>query len=301
MICKTKNKLTMKKTVIILSIIALLAGSCVNKKTGKTPFDLTTFPSEWRSLTTENGELAANDSPFTVLRINENKLTLHYCVRVDETGYDQSDFEYEIADSYQAGDTIIFSLNVESDYAIAYKFIWLDKNKGLGEWIFDDERGIEEIYVVNERVSEYETNNNENTSSSVKKWGEQYSFEGTYRNNYLYGDYGDSCNVILHIKKTGDGYSFVLLNEGSKFRGKVSILEGGIRLEGIPWVSYLGALDDDGNPVEKDLEPMYGIDAMVWEEDGNLVLAIQNSGNSMNSYQKLNCEDRMIALEKEKK
>ena len=126
---------------------------------------------------------------------------------------------------------------------------------------------------------------------------EEYSFEGTYKNNY---SYGNDCNTILHIKKTDDGYSFVLLNR-NEFKGKVSIIKGGIRLEGVPWVSNLGALDDNGNSIEKNLEQMYGIDAMVLEEDGNLVLGIQNIGNSMNSYQKLNCADKMITLEKVKK
>jgi len=39
----------------------------------------------------------------------------------------------------------------------------------------------------------------------------------------------------------------------------------------------------------------------VHEEGGNLVLTMQNSGNSMNSYQILNCGDKFIALEKQKK
>ena len=281
----------MKKTVIILSVLALIAGGCGNNKNEKTPFDLATFPSEWWSLTKENGKLVANDNLFEVIKIEGNKLTRIYYARGE-----QSDFESEILSSYQIGDTIFISTKPENEKVVwDYKFIWLDKNKGLAEWIFNNESSAE-IFVVSEKLSEYQAIKNNNISSSVEKSDELSNLEGTYKNNNLHGD---DCKTILHIKKTDNGYSFILIS-GRNFRGKVSILDGGIRLEGVPWVSYLGALDEDGNPIEKDLDPMYGIDFIMHEENGNLVLTTQNSGNSMNSYQKLNCEDKIIALEKEK-
>ena len=276
----------MKKTILILSILALIASSCGNKKT---PFDLATFPAEWRSLTKENGKLFANDNSFEVLKIEGNKLIRIYYARGE-----QSDFESKIVSLYQIGDTVVISTKpTNEEFVWDYKFLWLDKDKGLAEWIFNNESAAE-IFVVSEKLSEYQTTNS--ISPSVEEFNELPNLEGTYRSNHLYGD---DCNTILHIKKTDDGYSFTLLN-GDEFKGKVTISNGGITLEGIPWVSNLGALDEDGNPVEKDLAPEYGIDFMWHEEDGNLVLTMQNSGNSMNSYQKLNCEDKLIALEREK-
>ena len=277
----------MKKTTIILTTLVLIASSCRNNKTGKVPFDSTAFPSEWRSLTIENGELVANDSPFTVLRINENKLSLHDCVRFDETGYEQTDFEYEIVDSYQAGDTIVFSLKDESDYAYVCKFIWSGKHNGLGKWIFDNDRG-EEIYVVNDRVSEYQTNNNnEDDASSDPDF--LSSIEGIFRN----ADDID-CDISLKIRQSADGYSYTLSVNGNEFRGKVSILNETIRLEDIPWVANIGPLDDDNKPVLKNTEPRYGIDAWLSEN----ILSIENQGNIMYQYQKLDCDVRMITLEK---
>ncbi|MCL2098638.1 MAG: hypothetical protein FWH23_07790 [Bacteroidales bacterium] len=144
----------MKKTILILSVLVFLASGCGNKK-DKTTFDLTTFPAKWRSLITENGELAANDSPFSVIQITGNsKFIQHNLVKVDETGYDENDFEYEIVKTYQKGDTIVFCLKSVEDFAIDYYFVWLDESRGLGEWT-SEYKAEAEIYVVNDRVSEY--------------------------------------------------------------------------------------------------------------------------------------------------
>ena len=143
----------MKKTIIILSVLSFIASGCGSKK-DNTTFDLTTFPAEWRSLIDKNGEWVANDSPFTVLRINENELSEHECVRVDETGYEQTDWFSEIVKVYQNGDTIVFNLKDKTNGdKLVYKFIWINEETGVGEWIFAGERGAE-AFIIREREAE---------------------------------------------------------------------------------------------------------------------------------------------------
>jgi len=165
----------MKKTILILSILAFIASNCGNKK-GKIPFDLATFPSEWRSLTKENGKLVVSDSPFEILKIDGNKLIRIYYARGE-----QSDFESEIVASYQIGDTIVISTKpTDAEFVWDYKFLWLDKNKGLGEWIFNaDSEAV--VFVVNERISEYSTENLKGLEEENFNFSDNtcYDYEGT--------------------------------------------------------------------------------------------------------------------------
>jgi hypothetical protein len=141
----------MKKTILILSVLAFIASGCGNKKA---TFDLTTFPSEWRSLIIENGELTANDNPFSIIVIGNGKFTQHFLVRVDETGYDDDVWDCEIVKTAQRGDTIVFSMKSEDNSTFDYYFVWLDKDKGLGKWILGEKSGYD-LFVVMEREAEY--------------------------------------------------------------------------------------------------------------------------------------------------
>jgi len=286
----------MKKTILILSVLAFIASSCGNKK--QTGYE--------------------NIPADSIQVINETCLVLKYPKAGDFDNEEASEVLSDFSEHSVATIARFQKLGINT-VAVEKRYLSFALNNGESHIIDTKEHDIFKallykkgeipisVHIVGyewKSVADYLNMKEselikiiESEIAGASKWGEQYSFEGTYKNNHLYGD---DCNTILHIKKTDDGYSFILLN-GSEFKGKVSILDGGIRLEGVPWVSYLGALDDDGNPIEKDLGPMYGIEATVMEEDGNLVLTIQNSGNSMNSYQILNCGDKMIALEKEKK
>jgi hypothetical protein len=140
----------MKKTVFILNILALIAVSCGNRQTGKIPFDLTTLPSEWRDLTKVNDKLVACDDPFEVLRIEGNKLFRHYFARGE-----QSDTEYEILESYQIGDTVVINVKPTDgqEWTWDFKFCWLDKDKGVAEWIFNAESEAV-TFVVNQNSLE---------------------------------------------------------------------------------------------------------------------------------------------------
>jgi hypothetical protein len=155
----------MKKTFLILSIIALIASGCGNKATEKS-FDLATFPSEWRSLITENGELTANDSPFSIIVIGNGKFTQHFLVRVDETGHDDDVWDCEIVKTSQRGDTIVFSMKSEN-HTFDYYFIWLDKDKGLGKWILGEKSGYD-LFVVMDREAEYLSKKDETANIPAK-------------------------------------------------------------------------------------------------------------------------------------
>jgi len=122
---------------------------------------------------------------------------------------------------------------------------------------------------------------------------EENSIAGRYRNSE-----DPNCNIFLIIDKSEEGgYSFTMLVglDNSEYNGKVTVYETGIVLEGIPWVSNLGALKDGVIPEDEKGEPTYGID-FVWE-DGNLTM--QNYGNSMNYYVKLSCGNKYITLTRE--
>ena len=140
--------------ILILSVLAFIASSCGNKTTKKS-FDLSTFPSMLQSLERyENGDLVVDENvSLIVYEINGNKFIQHYCARVDETGYDESDFEYEIVETYQIADTIFFKLKDEAEAEYLYKFIWLDKKKELFGLLIGD--NDVQIYVSKERLSEY--------------------------------------------------------------------------------------------------------------------------------------------------
>jgi len=119
--------------------------------------------------------------------------------------------------------------------------------------------------------------------------GIAFLIEGVYTNSK-----DDSCEILLDIKESDGEFTFALLVNESEFRGKVTVSadDNYITLEGIPWVENLGAVDEEGNSVEKNIKPAYGIDA-YWK-DGKLV--IQNRGDSMNYYVKLACDSKFIRL-----
>jgi len=135
----------MKKTVIILSILALITGSCGNKKV---PFDLSTLSPEWTEMTYVDDRNVGVCNGADVLIIDGNKFTR----RSVDAG---REWVYEILESHKAGDTVV--LNVEPTgrkEKYDFKFIWLDKDKGIAQWSFDEERDTT-IFVPNDKLSEF--------------------------------------------------------------------------------------------------------------------------------------------------
>jgi hypothetical protein len=135
----------MKKTILILSLLAFIASSCGNKKV---PFDYSTLPAEWTVLipTGIDNEFAVCDEVEELIIIEGNTLTRLYPLVGEKR-------ELEILKSYQTNDTIV--LNVKpagQEYPVDLKIVWLDKERGIAEW-------IEECYiytfVTNEKLSDF--------------------------------------------------------------------------------------------------------------------------------------------------
>jgi len=186
----------MRKTVFILCLFALIASSCGDKKA---PFDYTTLPSEWRELSEINGKFVACDDPFEVLKIEGNRLFRHYFARGE-----QSDSEYEILESYQTGDTVVISIKPTDgqEWTRDFKIIWIDKDKGVAKWIFNDEGGAV-TFVVNENALEF-PNIKCFDDKSQRKVKHLYRATG---NNYICFDDG---TAFEETEDRGDGYDYLI-------------------------------------------------------------------------------------------
>ncbi len=163
----------MKKAVIILSILALIAGSCgqatkkqaetVNnenisatsndiKNAEKVPFDYKALPAEWVVLTStgEDGKYVISEGETLTIEGNE---LVYWSNR------------YDILKSYQIGDTIVINtmskmpiqLSISSEeQEWNFKIFWFDKDKGLAQWTINDENlGDSGLFVIKEKMSEY--------------------------------------------------------------------------------------------------------------------------------------------------
>ena len=136
---------------------------------------------------------------------------------------------------------------------------------------------------------------------SVSQAASPEGIEGTYMviNN---AENAEKCMMKITIEKTSDQYRYTFQSESRTLKGKLSLEadKSGdgyyITLEGIEWSEYEGALDDEGEPKEKDLALPVGIQGAIQEN----AITIQNYGNSMNYYQQLaDCGDKYIVLQKQ--
>jgi hypothetical protein len=126
--------------------------------------------------------------------------------------------------------------------------------------------------------------------------------EGTYVVINEPGE-SDKCTMTIVIEKTSGGYTYKFNTESRSLSGKLSVeaTEGKdgyyITLEGIEWSEYEGALDDQGEAESK--EPLalpVGINGVIQDNE----ITIQNTGNSMNYYVKLeDCGEKYIRLQKQ--
>lgn len=126
--------------------------------------------------------------------------------------------------------------------------------------------------------------------------------EGIYK--HVGTEYGSKpCNLTLTITKKNGQYYYNLKSDLRNLNGKVSLYrsleenETSIMLEGIEWAEYRGEIsnEDDENYQEKELELPIGINGSFVENE----ITIQNYGNSMNYYLKLNdCGEKFIRLKK---
>ena len=132
----------MKKIVIILSVIAIIASSCGSKKNH---FDYRTLPTEWTELT-----YIGEESKYIVCSDIGSTLTIKW----NEFLYWNSD-EYEIIKTYQVGDTIVINVELNGVEVRNFKFLWFDKDKGIAKWFDDDVVLNSGLFVIKEKMSEY--------------------------------------------------------------------------------------------------------------------------------------------------
>lgn len=139
------------------------------------------------------------------------------------------------------------------------------------------------------------------SQESVSQAASPEGIEGTYVviNKY---ENAEKCMMKITIEKASDQYRYTFQSESRTLKGKLSLeadkIGNGyfITLEGIEWSEYEGALDDEGEPKEKDLALPVGIQGAIQEN----AITIQNYGNSMNYYQQLaDCGDKYIVLQKQ--
>ena len=117
------------------------------------------------------------------------------------------------------------------------------------------------------------------------------------------GGASDKCPMTLTISQAAEGYKYKLETESRSLTGKLLVQATqekntlNISLEGIRWSEYEGELGDDGEPkVKGALELPVGIDGILQDNQ----ISIQNSGNSMNYYVKLEeCGRKYIVLKKQ--
>lgn len=128
----------------------LFLTSC--KQTTAIPFDITVFPKEWVRLTENNGKLIIYNSCdggnllLTIKKKGENfGLLLHG---------QQEDYDYEILESTQLGDTIFIKAKwTDSETKQDFKFFWTNKENGIGRWITTH---FDEILVLADRQNDFE-------------------------------------------------------------------------------------------------------------------------------------------------
>ncbi len=150
-----------------------------------------------------------------------------------------------------------------------------------------------------------ESKNTSNISKELKKEQIQTdkatilipkNIEGTYTNSEE-----TECNIKLIITKKGKEYFYQIKTDKRILNGKISFCENidekesCLNFSGIEWAENNGQLDENGEPINDNLKLPIGIEGTLNQNK----ITIQNYGNSMNNYIKLNdCEDKYIILKK---
>lgn len=100
-------------------------------------------------------------------------------------------------------------------------------------------------------------------------------------------DGGESCPITISISKKGQGYEYHIVNKSLDTIGQVGVENGYLSLKGVKWSSYTNG-DEEQETVHNSIEI----------EKNKDTLLIQNYGNAMNQYQKLDCGLKYIKLVK---
>jgi len=252
----------MKKTILMLSVLVLIASGCGNatKKQNETA----------------NNETVDNQSQRKIKYYFNNSGTIAVCF---DDGTARTIWDY----SGNSDDFDPKNVEIDETYKEFPTYLLIGDEK----WNLYDYSGrtIEGWQIINGRKVE---------AKDVGRAKDPVYFkflEGQYTNSEE-----DGCEFVLDIVKSKKGYSYKLRVNDQEYKGKVTLSENEpyIMLEGIPWVSNLGELKDGRLPEDTKGEPTFGID-FEWT---NCELTMQNYGNSMNYYVKFDCGGKYITLVK---
>ncbi|MFC7345850.1 hypothetical protein ACFQO9_03830 [Chryseobacterium zhengzhouense] len=109
---------------------------------------------------------------------------------------------------------------------------------------------------------------------------------------------GNSCKMNLTLYYQKNQLKYKLKTDTHEFSDDAEIelneAEDGyyITFKNIEWSEYLGGLDNEGDPIEKDLPIPKEVSGTLYKDE----IIIQNYGNSMNYYVVFECGDKYIEL-----
>jgi hypothetical protein len=148
-------------------MILILFTSC--KGAIKEGFDLNSFPNKWVRLTEIDGKLVvfnSCDAGNLLLSITKNKKYFRLLLHGQ-----QEDYNFEILETTQLNDTVFINTKwKDSDDKQEFKFIWIDKVKGLGRLITTYSNGFtsDNLFVISDRQRDFE----EFVQPCKECWGE---------------------------------------------------------------------------------------------------------------------------------
>lgn len=109
---------------------------------------------------------------------------------------------------------------------------------------------------------------------------------------------GNSCKMNLTLYYQKNQLKYKLKTDTHEFSDDAEIelneAKDGyyITFKNIEWSEYLGGLDNEGEPIEKDLPIPKEVSGTLYKDE----IIIQNYGNSMNYYMVFECGDKYIEL-----
>ena len=127
-----------------------------NQQSNQLTVDLNTFPKDWIRLTEKNGkQVIYNSCEGGNLLLTFSKKSDHFELFAHG---EQEDENFDIIESTQPKDTVyIKAKSLVSGNIVDYKFIWIDKEKGLGRFVtISKSYKSDELFVTSEKQSTFE-------------------------------------------------------------------------------------------------------------------------------------------------
>jgi signal transduction histidine kinase len=157
----------MKLPYLIL-LFSILVSSCTETK--KEEFELNSFHKDWVRLTEKEGKLIVfNSCDAGNLLLSISQKNNHFNLLLHG---EQEDSDFEILESNQNNDTVILKTkDKETNENQNFKFIWVDREKGLGRWLitFPNGHTIDHFFVISDKQTKFDII----TQPCEECWGEE--------------------------------------------------------------------------------------------------------------------------------